>query len=487
MIIDKIAESWTDEEKKELNRLRHESKKILEPLGTIETDEEYNVRLEKYSKVSEAINLLHDKVERRYVESKGEKALLEDIQEIVSNITKKDFLDYIADNREVLAKVELLQNRASLPYDDGVETIRKMTLEDYDNCYNFILRQIRVQLQALLISGKYITKITDIVDTRILLLGYGKPHYIHQGTVSNALTKIRANKRNTTIDLLGTATIKSGDFTITIPEFAKNKAPRTSTYQLLDALTVKLTETGAKSPVVVLPLDDYMRMRGLTDRKEARKQAVEDLEILFSDRISGKEKRTKEQEKAFFDMRIIDFKGIDKKGNITVTFGTAYYNIHKNYPVMYYPPQLWLLNGKRNPNSYYLLRKISEHKNMNVGKKNEDIIAVKTLIANAPTLPSYAEVMDTDKHLSQRIIEPFERDMDTLADTLTWEYCHSNGEPLKKEELDNLNYDTFIGLMIKTAWTYYPDQTARMERKAERQAKAKATRKRATKKKSETT
>ena len=312
---------------------------------------------------------------------------------------------------------------------------------------------------------------------------------IRQGTATNALTKVKAStKRNTVIDpITGTATITQGSLTITIPDFTELTGFKTSTYQLLDALTVALTESGAKSPVVALSLEEYMAKRGLKDKKEARKQATDDLETLFNAKISFKERRKKGQEQDFHDIRIIDSKGI-RKGIINVSFGTAFYNVLIGYPIMPYPAQLWTLNSKRNPNSFYLLRKIAEHKNMNVGKKNEDIIAVKTLLAVAPNLPSYEEVMATGRQLTQRIIEPFERDMDALEDTLTWTYCHSNNSPLTDEELATLSYETFITLLIKTDWRVYPDQTARLERKAERveqaeQAKRKKTSK---KKKAET-
>ena len=123
----------------------------------------------------------------------------------------------------------------------------------------------------------------------------------------------------------------------------KRQGFRTSTYQLLDALTVALTETGAKNPAVALSLEEYMKKRGLKDKKEARKQVTDDLETLFNATISFKEKRKKGQEQDFHDIRIIDSKGI-RKGIINVTFGTAFYNILLGYPIMPYPAQLWALN-----------------------------------------------------------------------------------------------------------------------------------------------
>lgn len=297
---------------------------------------------------------------------------------------------------------------------------------------------------------------------------------IRQGAATNALTKVKANpKYNTVIDpITGTATISQGNLTVTIPGFTELAGFKTSTYQLLDAFVVRLTESGAKIPTVSLALEEYMEMRKLKNRKEARKQVLQDIDILYNATISFKEKRKRGKEPSFYNIRIISGGGI-KNGIITISFGIEFYNILLGYPVMPYPVQLWTLNSKCNPNSFYLLRKIAEHKNMNVGKKNEDIIAVKTLLSIAPDIPTYEEVMATDRALTRRIIDPFERDMDALSDTLKWAYCHSNNTPLTDEELKNLNYDTFIELLIKTEWNNYPDQTARLERKAERQEQAK--------------
>ena len=288
---------------------------------------------------------------------------------------------------------------------------------------------------------------------------------IRQGTATNALTKT-SSKRASIDKITGTATITQGDFVLTIPNFEElTGGLRTSALQLLDALTIVLTESGAKSPNVALPLDKYIKQRGLSDRKATRKQSVEDLDILYNVSISYKEKRGK-KEHDFFDIRICDAKGI-KNGIIHFSFGRAFYNILLGYPIMPYPPQLLKINANKNPESFRLLRKIGEHKNMNVGKKNEDIIAVKTLLSKS-NFPTYEEVMSSDRHLNKRIIEPFERDMNALRDTFDWEYCHSNNTPLTDEELFDFSYSTFEGLLIKVYWHTYPDPTARLEAKAQR-------------------
>lgn len=290
---------------------------------------------------------------------------------------------------------------------------------------------------------------------------------IRQGTATNTLTKVKTNeKRNVIVDpITKIAKITQGDFCITIPEFTKFTGFKTSTYQLLDALTTTLTETGARSPSVILSLEEYMKKRNLKDKKEARKQVADDLEALFNATISFKEKTKQNKEMDFQDIRIIDSKGISK-GIINVSFGITFYKILSGYPVMPYPAQLWTINSKKNPNSFYLLRKIAEHKNMNIGKKNEDIISIKALLTSTPNLPLYEEVIITDKHSTRRIIEPFERDMNVLRETLTWTYCHNNNLPLTSEEIKNLDYNTFIRLLVKINWNQYPHQVSRIDEKS---------------------
>ena len=290
---------------------------------------------------------------------------------------------------------------------------------------------------------------------------------IRQGTATNALTKIRAIAgENTSADpFTKETTIKErSGIALVLPALDQIGTPTTATWQLLDMITVEFTESGAKSRDVQITLDKYMEKRELKDRKEARKQVTKDLELLRVSAINFTEPRKKGEPQGYYKLNISSGAGISKSGVITFSFSDKFYNLLMGYPVMPYPPQLYALNNKRNPNSFYFLRKIAEHKNMNVGKKNEDTISVKTLLSASPYLPAYKKVMATDRHLDTRIINPFERDMDALADTLKWEYCHRNGEPLSNEELSKFNYQLFKDCLIHTTWLDYPDQTARLEK-----------------------
>lgn len=283
---------------------------------------------------------------------------------------------------------------------------------------------------------------------------------IRQGPSTNNLTKLRADKK-TGLELNflhDEATIKKGSFILTIPDYSKIKGLKTSTHQLLDALTIKLTETGAASPNVKISLSEYMATRGLKDRKEAKQQVKNDMQILRTASLTWEE-TNKGKTECFKFVNIADSGEVKRNGDIVFTFGSTFYKALLKYSVMPYPNQLQTLNNRKNPNSYCLLRKISEHKCMNFGKVNENLISVKTLLNSAPYIPSYEEVMGTNRNLKERIIEVFERDMSAFEETATWNYCHKLGKPLSNEELKEMDYNLFENLLVKINWKDYPIMT----------------------------
>ena len=119
---------------------------------------------------------------------------------------------------------------------------------------------------------------------------------------------------------------------IQTPSYEQLSGLKTSTLQLFDALVIALTETGAKSTEVRLSLTDYMKRRGLKDRKEARKQFTDDLLVLQGINI------TLEEAGANGSLPIKGIKITDswewadkKKTAISYTFGTKFYKILLGY------------------------------------------------------------------------------------------------------------------------------------------------------------
>lgn len=314
----------------------------------------------------------------------------------------------------------------------------------------------------------------NIIDPNDLeKLGYCM---IRQCVITNLLSMLKANKENIKVDLNGKATIVRGDLTLTVKNYQNLVGLRASSFQLLDMLIAEATKNGVSQNLEIkLPLRKYMEMRGLKNLKEARNQVNDDLDLLYNLSIHFDQKNDDDKPRRrsanYADMRIITTKGI-VNSVIFVTLNTNFYSMLQKSPVMLFPTLLWKFNNKYNPNSYYLLKKISTHKNMNYGKKNEDIISVQTLLNSTPILLTYEKIKQGNRNINDRIIEPFERDLDACSDYFTWQYCHKGNTPLSDEELQQLNYFNFANCLVKVNWKTYPNQK-RLERKKERLLKIK--------------
>ncbi len=302
-----------------------------------------------------------------------------------------------------------------------------------------------------------------------------EPHFdfVYQGTATNEFTKTRPTKKNTKhFPTIETYQIQRGDLIVTIPEEYWPTGLKTSTHQLLDAVMVKLAATGAATPDVLIPHKEYMSMRNLTAWPSAQRRAQADITMLIHTSITRKSS-SKKPGQSFKVLNFFEKGEVTKKGDIKVTFTPTFFNMitdPNTFHVMPYPKLLFRLNNKKNPNSYYLLRKIAELKNLNIGKSNEDIISVRVLLENAPFLPKEEDMpknpstkgpktekrKGADRHLSRRIIDVFGRDMDALQEELVWGLCHKNGILLTEEEYRNLDYKLFKTLMVKVEWKNYP-------------------------------
>ena len=250
-------------------------------------------------------------------------------------------------------------------------------------------------------------------------------------------------------------TKKKQEFVLTIEKFEElenilsnelynNHKANQSAGKLLDSFLIKMTENGFSSPIASIPLKEYAEMTGKKDLKELRNKTKSDLQVLKRVKFSyTPKKKTKGNNQDY--MNIYLFGGTEgiKNGNIMFKFNDDFFKIfaeQKNF--LYIPTEVLQSNEKRNPNTYLLYKKIISHKRMNLGKKNENIIKVKTLYEYCVTLPRYEEVMQADKHISQRIIEPFERDLDIIQE---FSWCYDTTNP-------PTTFDDWINTNIKITW-----------------------------------
>ena len=317
-----------------------------------------------------------------------------------------------------------------------------------------------------------LAKVVIAPDTRPHGLEEQKDFYLlaqshSSNKLAKQLTKHIADPAQ--FDFYGNGAIIDKDFKLFIRGYRELvNGVNQSAAMLLDSLMIAATENGLQSTLITLPLREYMDIRELKDEKEIRAQVKRDIDAL--ERVSFEYKGLGKNKGAWLKVSIAGGTvGQIKNGDIIFRFNQDFFDSFRvgtnRYIFMYFPREALRGNIKQHPHKYWLARKIAEHKRMNLGKGNEDIISVKTLIDACPHFPSYT------RRVTERIINPFERDMDELNESLSWHYTDIEETPK--------DYQTFINATVTINWKYYPD-TKKIEDGKAKRARATARKKKAT-------
>jgi hypothetical protein len=219
--------------------------------------------------------------------------------------------------------------------------------------------------------------------------------------------------------------------------------------QLFLALIIEATEGRITNSTIRLPIEKYMNMRELKDKKEARKQVKADLKVLKTVCIKFKEKR-KGVSGEYLNINLYGGTEGIVNGVIIFKSNTDFFDCLNSYNIAPLSKEILKLNQKYNPNSFYFLERISSHRNMNEGKTNQNIIGVKTLLESTPLIPKYEGIKDQGR-INQRIIDPFDRDMEAIPGLL-WHYCGTNGTQVDQP----VSYEEFIKALIYFKLKDYP-------------------------------
>lgn len=299
------------------------------------------------------------------------------------------------------------------------------------------------------------------------------------GSATNQLMSLNSSFIAPVIDhITGEATIENGTLKLSIAGYNElTSGFRVSTCKLFDACTIALTQAnpyrGRDSelkPTVSIPLERYMELCGIpntkTSKDKMRRKVKEDLDTLYHVSMEWTETSGKKQ-RDFAKMRICDKVGI-MQGNITLSFSPDMARYLTNAYYMQFPYEL-LKVDERNANIYPLGRKLMLQNSMdnNRNRGTANIISVNSLLAVCPTIPTYEQVMSTDRAVDRRIKERLETALNALP-FIHWEYSNSKGAPLTEEQLTATDYKTFSDLYVYFEVIDAPDQTARLERKAEK-------------------
>jgi len=349
------------------------------------------------------------------------------------------------------------QGGSMMIYDDAfiVELVEmvcgdKLSLAEADKLKKYLYRKMlsSIKPDAVELTKKNIAPVTE------------KWCKMRQNAGTNQLcATLVIDEKYFAIDLMGNATyINESGFELKISNFAYLER-RTTANMLIDALVVRLTDINKKN--VSISLDDYMLLRGLKDKKNARKQVIRDIKTISNVSFSFR-KRVKNHYEVI-NLVIADNIGI-KNNIIYCDFNNLFYDSLHVKQYMYFPLSLFLINVKLNPHSFNFGRKIATHIRTNIGKPNERIISVLTLISASPNFPKHEDL--NWKHVTQQIIEPFERDMDIIKD-FGWSYCGVGGVQIDQP----VSYQQFITSNIKITSNNYPEISHIAEKRKKMQTK----------------
>lgn len=295
-----------------------------------------------------------------------------------------------------------------------------------------------------------------------------KYNLIMQSPATNEAARL-TDKRKTDYDIVtDEATLQHKDVTAIVAKYKDGKPFTTTEAIIFDYVVVLHTGNGNKKNdnVVTFSVDDYMQARGLKDRKSARKQLDEGLKTLirtslnFSGGVDETDKRASKSKrpKNFSMVNLLQSAEI-KNGQATVQFTDKMNVVITGGMPMPLHSMLFKINTHKHPHSYYLLRKILENKRINYGEARADRISVNALLKACPSLPTYDEVAKSNRHFTDRIIEPFFTDLGVLAEAIEYSFIHPNGTPYDTSSYDNLTFDDFKGsMLVINEWKDYPNK-----------------------------
>lgn len=319
--------------------------------------------------------------------------------------------------------------------------------------------------------------IKEAVNEAVKRLKRGENPMILQGRFTNSLKsigrKIRESKeiRHPTKGTIG-STISGGE--VYFKTYETVGALPMAAQKVFDMLIEKVTHSvphglrditeqeAAKYTTHEITLKEYMSFTGLKDRKEASRQLAEGLSALFNAVVNASYTivKGKASQEVISKGAILQWYEY-KRGKGTATFtNKVMQGLIGTSSLMPWNRNAYRINGKNNPNSYYFASKLMSHYHMNNKKPNAKRISVKTLLDGAPSLPDYQEISKSDRALTRRIIEPFERDMENLRQLEVidaWEYCNSKGVPLTESQVDIKDYETFCSLFVSFELKNFPE------------------------------
>lgn len=233
--------------------------------------------------------------------------------------------------------------------------------------------------------------------------------------------------------------------------------------QMLEYINLKFNQVPnhENTAEFMFTLKEYMTDAGKKDPKSARNAIKHRLDAIASTAYSyngGDDKSPYNQNFGAHPLLGYDYK---RGGKVYVTLTSFFHDLLVNHTMpMPYPKLLFMLDPVRDAVAIYILKAIFVNKRINKASPRGNRIKVKTLLNKIESLPTYDEVMASDRRVTDRIIDPVFKAVERLANSKDgvinrYSFIDKDGKMLN---YDNLDYATFIDAdLVIEEWNHYPE------------------------------
>lgn len=233
---------------------------------------------------------------------------------------------------------------------------------------------------------------------------------------------------------------------------------------MLDYINLKFNQVPnhENTAEFMFTLKEYMKDTGKKDPKSARNAIKKRLDMIASTAYSyhgGDDKNPYNQNFGAHPLLGYDYK---RGGKVYVTLTTFFHDLLVNHAMpMPYPRLIFMLDPVKDAVAIYILKAIIDNKRVNKASPRGNRMKVKTLLKRIKSLPTYDEVMASDKRVSDRIIDPVFKAVERLANPkdgviIRYSFIGRDGKLL---DYDALDYATFIDAdLVIEEWNHYPEK-----------------------------
>lgn len=233
---------------------------------------------------------------------------------------------------------------------------------------------------------------------------------------------------------------------------------------MLDYINLKFNQVPnhENTAEFMFTLKEYMKDTGKKDPKSARNAIKQRLDMIASTAYSyhgGDDKNPYNQNFGAHPLLGYDYK---RGGKVYVTLTPFFHDLLVNHAMpMPYPRLIFMLDPVKDAVAIYILKVIIDNKRVNKASPRGNRMKVKTLLKKIESLPTYDEVMASDRRVSDRIIDPVFKAVECLASPkdgviIRYSFICRDGKPL---DYDALDYATFIDAdLVIEEWNHYPEK-----------------------------